>query len=127
MTVFIHDAPILLDLIHTELLQLSLETPAVIVTTDFVVREITDVGPGGNRVDWGYPGFPPRALHRRLIWLVGDYTPENLWPVRLKGCWRRTHVCPVKTASAESIAGEGDNDAHSPTPTTPATCRSQAA
>jgi len=73
MTVFIHDAPILLDLIHTELLQLSLETPAVIVTTDFAVREITDVGPGGNRVDWGYPGFPPRALHRRLIGAVSSY------------------------------------------------------
>jgi hypothetical protein len=43
MTVFIHDASILLNLIHTELLQLFLAIPAGMVTTDLVVGEITDV------------------------------------------------------------------------------------
>jgi len=42
MTVFIHDASILLDLIHAELLQLFLTIPAGMVTTDFVLGEITD-------------------------------------------------------------------------------------
>jgi len=43
MTVFIHDASILLDLIHTELLQPFLAIPAEMVTTDFVVAKIMDV------------------------------------------------------------------------------------
>jgi predicted nucleic acid-binding protein len=41
MTVFIHDASILLDLIHTDLLQSFLAMPVRMVTTDFVVEEIT--------------------------------------------------------------------------------------
>ena len=42
MTVFIHDASFLLDLIHTELLDLFLAIPARMITTDFVVGEITN-------------------------------------------------------------------------------------
>ncbi len=42
MTVFIHDASILLDLIHAGLLELFLVIPAGMITTDFVVEEITD-------------------------------------------------------------------------------------
>jgi predicted nucleic acid-binding protein len=43
MTVFIHDASILLDLIHVDLLRLFLTSPARMVTTDFVVREVSNV------------------------------------------------------------------------------------
>jgi len=41
MTVFVHDASILLDLIHTDLLQLFLAIRVRMVTTDFVAEEIT--------------------------------------------------------------------------------------
>jgi predicted nucleic acid-binding protein len=43
MTVFVHDASILLDLIHTDLLHLFTAIPAGMVTTDFVVAEIADI------------------------------------------------------------------------------------
>ena len=42
MTVYIHDASILLNLIHTDLLRLFLSIPASMVTTDSVVGEITE-------------------------------------------------------------------------------------
>jgi len=42
MTVFIHDASILLDLIHTDIIKLFMTIPARMVTTDFVVEEVTD-------------------------------------------------------------------------------------
>jgi hypothetical protein len=41
MTVFVHDASILLDLIPSDLLNLFTAIPAAMVTTDFVVAEIT--------------------------------------------------------------------------------------
>jgi predicted nucleic acid-binding protein len=49
MTVSIHDASILLDLIHSELLQPFLAIPSDMVATDFVVGEITD-GPDKEKL-----------------------------------------------------------------------------
>ena len=43
MTVFIHDASILLDLMHVGLLRLFLTIQARMITTDFVVREVSDI------------------------------------------------------------------------------------
>ena len=47
-------------------------------------------------------------------WLVGDYYPGNSRLASLKGCWQRTRACPVKTANAESIAGESEIGACTP-------------
>jgi predicted nucleic acid-binding protein len=50
MTVIIHDASILLDLIHAGLLKLFLRIPARMVTTDFVVAEFTNAA-DRNKLD----------------------------------------------------------------------------